>query len=598
MRREQSAGRSQAQAEEWDPEYGLYKVSPLIDWSEAQVWQYIRARELPYNPLHDRHYPSIGCSPCTRATQPGESRRAGRWWWEQPESRECGLHQDIWRGARRPDALGPRMDYLPIFLRVEARPVVVVGGGEVALRKAQWLLKAGAQVTVVAPALHAQLARYAVNAEPTAPRRRVLPRYIPATSAVAVAGRPPASAAVNTASRLARPRTCAAHPGERRRRCAALHLHLPGDHRPLPAHSRGELRRPRPGPRPPGARTDRGAAARAPGCAGALHGPAPQARAGDAAERRTARVLGAHRGRPGQPREVLRGRNEEAAAAPGLRRELRTSQLTTAGGRAGLPSLGEVYLIGAGPGDPDLLTLRAQQLLQQADVVLYDRLVSEAVLERARRDAQRIFVGKEAGERGQQERIHALLVELTSRGQRVARLKGGDPFVFGRGGEEIEVLQRHGIPYTVVPGITAALGAAAAAGLPLTHRRLAHSVTFVTAQLAEGAPPDWRYFANPRHTVVFYMGVAQLPPPSSARLRASAGCQPPPTRWRSSSVPRSPGSACCAARSPISARSRRRRAARAPPALLIVGAGGQRSLAAEALTRARKPRGAAPVALA
>ena len=92
VRREQSAGRAQGQIEEWDAEYGLYKLSPLIDWSEAQVWQYIRAHGLPYNALHDRQYPSIGCSPCTRAIQPGESRRAGRWWWEQPESRECGLH--------------------------------------------------------------------------------------------------------------------------------------------------------------------------------------------------------------------------------------------------------------------------------------------------------------------------------------------------------------------------------------------------------------------------------------------------------------------------------------------------------------------------
>jgi phosphoadenosine phosphosulfate reductase len=87
-----AAGRSQAQAEEWDTDYGLYKISPLLDWSEAQVWQYIRARGLPYNALHDRQYPSIGCSPCTRAIQPGEARRAGRWWWEQSESRECGLH--------------------------------------------------------------------------------------------------------------------------------------------------------------------------------------------------------------------------------------------------------------------------------------------------------------------------------------------------------------------------------------------------------------------------------------------------------------------------------------------------------------------------
>jgi phosphoadenosine phosphosulfate reductase len=95
VRREQSAGRARSQSVEWDTQYGLYKVSPLLDWSEAEVWQYIRARRLPYNPLHDRQFPSIGCSPCTRAVQPGESRRAGRWWWEQPESRECGLHPRV-----------------------------------------------------------------------------------------------------------------------------------------------------------------------------------------------------------------------------------------------------------------------------------------------------------------------------------------------------------------------------------------------------------------------------------------------------------------------------------------------------------------------
>jgi uroporphyrin-III C-methyltransferase/precorrin-2 dehydrogenase/sirohydrochlorin ferrochelatase len=218
---------------------------------------------------------------------------------------------------------------------------------------------------------------------------------------------------------------------------------------------------------------------------------------------------------------VLRG--DEAAAERALAHEVLTSQLAAARAGSG-GGVGEVYLIGAGPGDADLLTLRALQLLQQADVILYDRLVSPQVLERARRDAECIFVGKQRGEHGQQQRIHELLVQLARAGKRVARLKGGDPFVFGRGGEELEVLAAHGIPCTVVPGITAALGAAASAGLPLTHRRLAHSVTLVSGHQDHAAPAEWRFFADPRHTVVFYMAVAQLAG-IVARLRA-AGAGP------------------------------------------------------------------------
>jgi uroporphyrin-III C-methyltransferase/precorrin-2 dehydrogenase/sirohydrochlorin ferrochelatase len=182
--------------------------------------------------------------------------------------------------------------------------------------------------------------------------------------------------------------------------------------------------------------------------------------------------------------------------------------------------LGECYLIGAGPGDPDLLTLRALQLLQQADVILYDRLVPAPVLERARRDAERVFVGKETGNHTSQERINELLVHYARLGLRVARLKGGDPFIFGRGGEEIEVLAAHGIPYIVVPGITAALGAAAAANIPLTHRKLAQSVTFVTGHVLDDETLDWRSLAGARQTVVFYMGVGHLPQ-IVAKLRAA-----------------------------------------------------------------------------
>jgi uroporphyrin-III C-methyltransferase/precorrin-2 dehydrogenase/sirohydrochlorin ferrochelatase len=252
-----------------------------------------------------------------------------------------------------------------------------------------------------------------------------------------------------------------------------------------------------------------------------------------------------------------------------------------------------VYLIGAGPGDPDLLTLRALQLLQQADVILYDRLVSEAVLERARRDAQRIFVGKESGERGQQERIHALLVDLATRGKRVARLKGGDPFVFGRGGEELEVLQAHGIPYTVVPGITAALGAAATSGLPLTHRRLAQSVTFVSGHAHTDAAPDWHFFANPQHTVVFYMGVAQLPGIVTRLRAAGARAAHPVAIIERATLPQQ--RILRGTLADIAALARAQQVQ--PPALLIVGAVAAVA-AADALTLLAQPNRATAGVLA
>jgi uroporphyrin-III C-methyltransferase/precorrin-2 dehydrogenase/sirohydrochlorin ferrochelatase len=170
-----------------------------------------------------------------------------------------------------------------------------------------------------------------------------------------------------------------------------------------------------------------------------------------------------------------------------------------------------VYLIGVGPGDPDLLTLRAQQLLQQADVLLYDRLVPEVILGRARRDAERINVGKTPGKHEHtQDYINQLLLEHARAGKRVARVKGGDPFIFGRGGEEMQLLRDAGIPVVVVPGITASLGAAASAGIPLTHRGVAQAVTLVTATGTSSARLNWQALAHAHHTVVFYMGAAQI----------------------------------------------------------------------------------------
>jgi len=204
----------------------------------------------------------------------------------------------------------------------------------------------------------------------------------------------------------------------------------------------------------------------------------------------------------GRVADLVRSRQPEAA---GMEIE---RQLT----EPSRPATGSVVLVGAGPGDPGLLTLNALRALQEADVILHDRLVSDAVLALARRDAARISVGKAAGAHSvPQSRIHELLVEHAMAGRRVVRLKGGDPFVFGRGGEELEVLARHGIPFEVVPGITAAIGCAAYAGIPLTHRDHAQSVRFVTAHCGESADTlDWASLAQPRQTVALYMGVAAV----------------------------------------------------------------------------------------
>jgi uroporphyrin-III C-methyltransferase/precorrin-2 dehydrogenase/sirohydrochlorin ferrochelatase len=389
------------------------------------------------------------------------------------------------------------MDYLPVFLDLRGRVTLVVGGGAVALRKAQLLLVAQARVRLVAPQLCAELAVYrdagriehlAGSFEPAhcdgaafavaATDDVAVNRAVAAAGAArgvwvnvvddaeasscvmpAIVDRSPVMVAIGSGGQS---------PTLTRRLRAQLEALLPG--------RLGELAR------LAGRARER------------VHGAVP-----DLSQRRRLweRVLSspaAHAVLAGAP-----------GAASALEREL------TAAAAAGALR-GEVYLIGAGPGDPDLLTLRALQLLQQADVVLYDRLVSEAVLERVRRDAERVFVGKESGRhRVTQERIHALLLEYAGRGLRVARLKGGDPFIFGRGGEEMAVLARAGISVTVVPGITAALGAAASAGLSLTHRGVSQAVCFVTA-MGEGAEGlDWRALAAPLTTVVFYMGVSQLP---------------------------------------------------------------------------------------
>jgi uroporphyrin-III C-methyltransferase/precorrin-2 dehydrogenase/sirohydrochlorin ferrochelatase len=389
------------------------------------------------------------------------------------------------------------MDYLPVFLDLRNRLTVVIGGGSVALRKVNLLLGAGARVRVVAPTLHPQLAEYRDAGRVEVRASRFAPSSLDgAVFAVAATDEPGINQAVSAAGTArgifvnavddSAASTCIM-PAIVDRSPLIVAIGSGGQSPTLARHVRTQLE------------------ALLPAGLGQLAALAGRAR------ERVRRALPDVQQRRLFWDRLFSGRlaatlqaNGEAEAEAQLDAEL-------ARARESLPR-GEVYLIGAGPGDPDLLTLRALQLLQQSDVVLYDRLVGTALLERVRRDAECVYVGKESGQhRVTQHRIHALLLEYARQGLRVARLKGGDPFIFGRGGEEIDALIEAGIPVTVVPGITAALGAAACAGLPLTQRGLAQSVTLVTAQ-GEGAETlDWRALAAPGQTVVFYMGISQLP---------------------------------------------------------------------------------------
>ncbi|MBL6750857.1 MAG: uroporphyrinogen-III C-methyltransferase [Nevskia sp.] len=389
----------------------------------------------------------------------------------------------------------PTSVFFPVFLRLAGCRVLVVGGGEVAARKVRLLLRSGARIEVAARELNTELAQLAetgaivrggtgfdpaqvagcrlvIAATDDAQLNRAVAAAAEAANVAAnvvddgahssfitpaIVDRAPVQVAISTGgaapvlARRLRERLEAWLP-EGYGRLAAF---LQRQRQPVAAQAEGHARR--------------GLWERF------LDGPGAEA--------------------------ALRG--DEAAA----RREL---QALIAGG----PPRGEVYLVGAGPGDPDLLTFRALRLMQQADVVLYDRLLPPAILELVRRDAERMFVGKRRNQHTvPQDEINAELVRLAQQGKRVLRLKGGDPFMFGRGGEEIETLAAAGVAFQVVPGITAANGCAAYAGIPLTHRDFAQACIFVTGHArADGSLAlNWPLLAQRGQTVVIYMGLQTLP---------------------------------------------------------------------------------------
>jgi uroporphyrin-III C-methyltransferase / precorrin-2 dehydrogenase / sirohydrochlorin ferrochelatase len=386
--------------------------------------------------------------------------------------------------------------YFAAFLDLRGKPAVVVGGGAVAALKAEALLRSGARVTVVAPALGARLAELTLVGAVRHSSKRFQPGdLVGAEIAIAATDDPAANEAVSSAARALRVAVNVAD------NAALSSFIMPSvlDRPPL------QIAISSAGTSPVLARKLRTLIeAAVPFAFGRLSALAGRFRA--ASKRRypdpEARRRFWEEVMDGPIADMALAGNEKAAA-DALEKELSS---------VAKPKSGFVSLVGAGPGDPELLTLRALRILQQANVVLYDHLVAPALVDLARRDAERLYVGKERDNHalGQVE-INALMVRFAREGKRVVRLKGGDPFVFGRGGEEIESLAAQGIAFEVVPGVTAAVGAAAYAGIPLTHRDYAQSCLFVTGHLKDGSPGlDWPALVRPRQTLVVYMGVHGL----------------------------------------------------------------------------------------
>ncbi|MDX5151182.1 MAG: siroheme synthase CysG [Acidiferrobacterales bacterium] len=387
------------------------------------------------------------------------------------------------------------MDYLPIFMNLKGKAATVVGGGEVAARKVALLYQAGGDVTVVAPELGDTLSRALAREEINHVQAKFSPDLLgrPQLIVAATNSLETNKAVAQAAGELNIPVNVVDTPDL----CTFV---MPSiiDRSPVmiavstggASPVLGRLLRQKLETTIPASYGKLAALAR-------LFRERVKQKFSHAPDRRLfwEKVL------EGPIAEMMIAGKEDKA------KQALEEALESEGER--MPDAGEVYLVGGGPGDPDLLTFKALRLMQQADVVVYDRLVSPEVLELVRRDAERIYAGKERDFHSiPQDQINALLVKLAKEGKRVCRLKGGDPFIFGRGGEEIATLMQEGVAFQVVPGITAASGCATYSGIPLTHRDYSQSVTFVTGNLKKGELKlNWDALAKPNQTIVFYMGL-------------------------------------------------------------------------------------------
>lgn len=392
-----------------------------------------------------------------------------------------------------------KMDYFPIFLNIRDQACLVVGGGDVAARKASLLAKAGAKITVVSPELGPELAEELAKGQ----IRYVCDVFRPphlddAVLVIAATDHLDVNQQVATAARqrklpvnvVDQPELCSfIMPAIIDRSPVVMAISTGGGVPVLARLIRGKLE------------------AMIPSTYGDLAQLATDFRDRVKAkftDIQSRRIFWEDILQGPIAESVFAGQIEPARAALGKALEAADATPLTKG---------EVYLVGGGPGNPDLLTFRALRLMQQADVVCYDALVAPAIVDLCRRDADRIYVGKQSSNHAlPQDDINLLLVKLAKEGKRVLRLKGGDPFIFGRGGEEIETLAEHGIPFQVVPGITSAQGASSYAGIPLTHRDYSQSCVFVTGHRREGSDDlNWNMLVSPDQTVVIYMGIGQLP---------------------------------------------------------------------------------------